>query len=461
MAPQRKNDGSHSSSFVCSLTVVVLMTAFPAIARAADPEPGEAAGAARPTPPPSDVVAPTGAAEAASTPVTLPPAPPPPPPEKPVFDPKIGVGAWMRLGYRFENAAQPDKINDVFMDQIYLIAAFRGQFTPWLKWQASLVGLQQAQQGSVTLDAELLVASVAIQDLIMKVEPHESFNLWFGKMLLPVDRANLSGPWFINFWTMRGSFVRPVAVIPPPYGIKTGPFGRQQGVTAWGQFGGGRLKYFAGAYELDQQSTDAHPMYAGRLVGNLLDPEPGYYNQSAYHGEKDIVSVGVGAQYQKGGSVLVIPAADPAHEVGDLKVFTADLLIDKKLGDHVVTLEGGYYHTDDFQPVHRLYVGSLGYTSPLVGVGRISPAVRVQRATVPPPFSTDPAAGLNGIREVGLDREFWQVDGYVQYLIKSHFAKVMAGGFWTRTRLRSPAVPPNPAYTDAKGIQIGLQLIAL
>ena len=138
---------------------------------AKDQPPGEAAGAARPTPPPADVVAPTGAAEASSTPVTLPPSPPPPSPEKPLFDPKIGVGAWMRLGYRFESPAEPDKLNDIFMDQIYLIAAFRGQFTPWLKWQASLAGLQLAQQGSVTLDAELLTPQVAIQDLIMKVEP--------------------------------------------------------------------------------------------------------------------------------------------------------------------------------------------------------------------------------------------------------------------------------------------------
>ncbi len=443
-----------------ALVLSSLVAFAPAIAVAEDPPPGESAGPARPTPPPGDVVAPTPASEAASTPVTLPPAPPPAPTEKPLFDPKIGVGAWMRLGYRVENPSDVGKLNDIFMDQIYLIAAFRGQFTPWLKWQASLVGQHYTQAGSVTLDAELLVAQVAVQDLIIKVEPHDFFNVWFGKMLLPVDRANLSGPWFINFWTIRGTFPRTSVMTPPPYGIKTGPFGRQQGVTAWGQFGGGRLKYFAGAYELDQQSLDAHPMYAGRLVANFLDPEPGYYNQSAYHGEKDIISIGVGGQYQKGGSVLVIPAPDPAHEVGDLKVLTVDLLVDKKLGDHVVTLEGGYYHTDDFQPVNRLYVAALGYTSPPIGPGRISPAVRFQRATVPAVFDPDPARMLNGPREIGLDREFKQFDGYIQYMIKSHFAKVMVGGFWTETRLRS-AAPGSAPYSVAKGIQFGLQLIAL
>ena len=119
-------------------------------------------------------------------------------------------------------------------------------------------------------------------------------------------------------------------------------------------------------------------------------------------------------------------------------------------------LEGSDYFTDDFQPVNRLYVVGVGYTSPLVGPGRISPAARFQVATVPQVY--DPVA-MTGIREVGLDREFTQVDGYVQYLVKSHFAKIMLGGFWTRTRLKS-AAPTDPSII-AKGIQIGLQLIAL
>ncbi len=29
-----------------------------------------------------------------------------------------------------------------------------------------------------------------------------------------------------------------------------------------------------------------------RLVANLLDPEPGYYNASTYYGEKNIAAIG-------------------------------------------------------------------------------------------------------------------------------------------------------------------------
>jgi hypothetical protein len=431
-----------------------LFVAAPPIAMAADaqPPPGESSGPPLPTPPPGDVVAPTPAAQAASTPVTLPPPPPPPPAGRPTFDPKVGVGAWIRVGGRFENPTDVNRLNYFFLDTLYLVAAFRGQLTPWLKWQASLAAQHYTQPGDVNLDAELVIPQAGLQDLIVKFEPHDLFNVWVGKMILPVDRANLSGPWFINYWTMRGVFPRIGATVPAPYGIKSGPFGREQGITAWGQVKDGKLKYFAGAYELDVQSQNAHPMYAGRLCFDFLDPEPGYYSQSTYHGEKDILAIGVGGQYQKGGSVTVVPASNPALEVGDLKVLAVDTLLDKKLGAHVITAEADAYFTDTFQPVNRLYYFALGYVSPPVGPGRIAPAVRLQIATVPDVMSADNPTG----REIGLDREFTQIDGYVQYLIKSHFAKIMAGGFWTETKLRSSGTT-----LPAKGIQFGVQVVAL
>jgi hypothetical protein len=453
MARTAKKYGALVSLMVSSVLSSSVALA-PARAVAADPEAGESAGPARPTPPPGDVVAPTEAAEAASNPVTPPPPPPPPPPMAgPVFDPKIAVGAWLRTGFRFENPSDAGKLNDILMDQIYLVIAARGQFTPWLKWQASLAATHYTPPGSVTLDAELQYPNAGLQDLIIKFEPDDAFNVWAGKMIVPVDRANLSGPWFTNYWLMRGSFPRREALTPAPYGIKSGPFGRDQGVSVWGQFLGGRLKYYGGVFALDNQSMDAHPMFVGRAVVNFLDPEPGYYNQSAYHGEKDIIAIGGGYQYQKGGSVLVIPAANPALEVGDLKVLALDLLVDKKLGNHVVTLDGNAYLADDFQPLKRLFLVGVGYVSPLVGPGRIAPAARLQIGTVPQVW--DPVA-MTGIREVGLDREFMQVDGYVQYLVKSHFAKILVGGFYTKTSYKSGA----PGFV-AKGVQIGLQLIAL
>ena len=41
------------------------------------------------------------------------------------------------------------------MDTLYLVVALRGQFTPWLKWQASLAAIHYTPPSSITLDAEL------------------------------------------------------------------------------------------------------------------------------------------------------------------------------------------------------------------------------------------------------------------------------------------------------------------
>jgi hypothetical protein len=445
-------------SFV--LSSFLFVAALP-IAAAAEGDPsvkvGESAGPARPTPPVEDVVAPTGAAEAASTPVTLPPLPPPPPEGKPLFDPKIGVGAWIRIGGRLENPNEPQKLNDFFMDQLYLVAAIRGQFTPWLKWQAGLAATHFTPPSDPSLDAELVIPQAGLQDLIVKFEPHDLFNIWVGKMLLPVDRSNLSGPWFINYWMMRGVFPRLVGTVPAPYGVKSGPFGRDQGITAWGQVEGGKFKYYLGTYGLDNQSMSSHPMFAGRLVLNLLDPEPGYFNQSAYHGEKDILAFGVGGQYQDGASVTVIPAANPALEVGNLRVFTFDVLLDKKLGGmQAVTFEAGGSITDKFQPVSRLFFAGVGYVSAPLGPVRLAPAARVQIGRVPPIF--DAVTNPTG-REPGLDLQFNQVDGYIQILVKSHFAKILVGGFWSESW--RPSDMPGTPRSYARGVQIGVQVIGL
>ena len=330
-----------------------------------------------------------------------------------------------------QNPSAPNQLNDFFLDQLYLIVAFRGQMADWLKWQINLnANVPPTVPNGVAPPA---YPSVGIQDLIAKVEPHPFFNLWMGRMLVAVDRSNLSGPWFLNYWLYTGFFGNRPG---PPIGLKTGPNGRDDGVTAWGQFGGGKFKYFLAAFNLDSRTADTRPLWSGRLVVDFLDPEPGYYNQSAYHGDKDIIAIGGGFQYQQNGSFLVVTPAmgtTPAVlDVGNLTVFEADLLIDKRLGAAGVgTLDASAYFYDERQPVRRFYNFGAGYVLPFaVGPGRLGPAVRYQ-------FTQDP--------------ELTQLDGYIQYLVKSHFAKFFAGFFLTDLG----------GGTKQKAIQFGVQLIKL
>lgn len=341
----------------------------------------------------------------ATAPANAPPAPAPP-----AYDPKaFSAGAWIRLGGRLQNPSTPNKLDDVFLDQLYLIVSFRGQMTDWLKWQINLnANVPPTAANGAPPPA---YASVGVQDLIVKIEPHPLANLWVGRMLEAVDRANLSGPWFLNYYLYQGFFGNRAG---PPIGLKSGPNGRDDGATLWGQVGGGQFKYFLGAFNLDSRSADTKPLYTGRVNIDFFDPEPGYYHQSAYHGDKDILSVAGGFQYQKQGSVRVVtPAMAPnpaVLDVGNLSTIEADVLVDKNLGTAgVATADASAYFYDNRQPVRRFFAFGAGYVLPFpVGPGRLSPVVRYQ-------FTQDPA--------------LTQIDGYLEYLVKSHFAKFFLGFF--------------------------------
>lgn len=348
------------------------------------------------------------------------------------YDPKaFSAGAWIRIGGRLQNPSAPDRLDDAFMDQVYVIVSSRGQFTDWLKWQINLNANVPPTQ--VNGAAPPSYPSVGVQDLIAKIEPHPLLNVWVGRMLVAVDRSNLSGPWFINFWLYPGFFGNRAG---PPIGLKTGQNGRDQGVTLWGQVAAGRFKYYLGAFNLDAHAAEISPLYSGRLNIDFLDPEPGYYHQSSYHGDRDIISLGGGFQYQKNGSFTVVTAAmgttPPVLDVGNYHLIEGDVLIDKRLGTKgVATLEANAYFYDSRQPVRRYYSVNGGYVLPwAVGPGRLAPYVRYQ-------FTQQTA--------------FKQIDGYVEYLIKSHFAKFFAGYFYTDF---------GNGVTN-KAVQFGVQLVRL
>jgi len=312
----------------------------------APPAPPPVAGEVMPAPPVTTTLSPPPPPAPSPAPVAAPAAamaPPPPPPWGP--DPRnVAFGAWLRLGGRIQNPQSRNQLNDFWMDEVYVILSANGRITPWFKWQFNLNADNPATQPNGA--PPLTYASVGIQDLIFKFEPHPMFNVWFGRMLVPGDRSNLSGPSFINYFLYPG-FLR-VRNVPPPIGLKTGRNGRDQGATFWGVAAGGSFKYYLGAYNLDGQTHTINPLVTARLVVNLLDPEPAYYNQSAYHGARDIVAIAAGLQYQKQGSFKVIapapPGGTPTLDQGDLHLFEADLLVDKKLGAAGVgTLEGAAY----------------------------------------------------------------------------------------------------------------------
>jgi len=222
-------------------------------------------------------------------------------------------------------------------------------------------------------------------------------------MLVASDRSNFSGPYFMAPWIyplFLGPQGNPYAVVGP----KEGPFGRNDGATVWGQFKGGMLKYYLGAYNMFDAAQK--PLISGRISLSLLSPEPGYYGSSTYLG-KDLLGLAVGGQYQKNGD-LQDPnnAASPRADYG---MVLADLLFEKDFkAAGVLDLEGAFYkYVGDYQAMDASYMALGSYL-----ISKFQPLVRVQQAMM------KDIAGGNTVT---------MIDGQVAYYLDGYSTKMVLG----------------------------------
>lgn len=380
----------------------------------AEPAPPPAAAApaapAEPAPPPADA-APAPAAE----------APPAPEPEKSKLPP-IDVGAWLRVGMQFSGRGEdPKKINDQFFDTVY--------------GELHLSGKVHEKVGyTLNLNANGIAGTAGIEDAIIEIDPIDEFHVHSGQLLMPVDRSNFSGPFFISPWTYPGIFATPgtgAAAFATP---KEGPYGRSVGSVIWGDFQKGLFKYYASIMNL--QNKDQTPVFSGRLNFAPIGGEPGYYSSSTYYGDKDVLAFGIGAQYQKRGSEQHGTDAngnDIILNTAKYSEVNLDALAEFKLGESgVITGEGAYYHfSGDYEAVKDMAFGVVSFLTPQVGIGKIQPMVRYQRAW-----------GDN-------DLKIQQIDAHLAYVVNGAQMRGLVG--YSRVDFGNDLV--------SNAIQIGLQTI--
>ncbi|PXW89054.1 short chain amide porin [Nitrosomonas sp. Nm84] len=173
--------------------------------------------------------------------------------------------------------------------------------------------------------------SYNILDAIAKFEYNRYLNIWGGRMLVPTERGELSGPFF---QATHDAFRTPFFSqdFSTHFGNGgAGRYGRSDGVTFWGNaepgFIPGTLGYAMGVYRGLESSRTVGPNQSGtvltaaRVTYNFLNPEknPGYYTASTYYGKAgDILALAFGMSYQKDGAGSFANRSDFFGATGDL-----------------------------------------------------------------------------------------------------------------------------------------------
>ncbi len=189
-----------------------------------------------------------------------------------------------------------------------------------------------------------------VLDAIAKFEFNPYFNVWAGRLLVPADRAEMSGPFYANTYDFNKTPFYPSDFSVTHGQGGAGVYGRDHGVNVWGAAGPeGRLQYAFGVFDgLESGSTsgpnrDDNLLFGARVAYNFLNVEqnPGYYTSSTYYGGAgDIFTLGYAVQYQEDG-------AGSMPNPGDFLGMSLDLLFEKTLGGGgVVTVEGEYKYFD-------------------------------------------------------------------------------------------------------------------
>jgi hypothetical protein len=198
--------------------------------------------------------------------------------------------------------------------------------------------------------------NVEVLDAIGRFEFSDQFNIWAGRLLPPSDRANLYGPYYANDWA---PYADGVADYYPDYFT-----GRDNGVAYWGQFG--MVKVQVGVFDgrdLNSAINATAPqsgkmLVAARVHVDFWDPEPGYYYNSTYYGDKDLLAFGIAGQSEDSKTT-----------------WSLDGLFEKKLPNlGVVTVESEFNKDNGLTALaasHGWY-GLASYLFPqVIGIGKV------------------------------------------------------------------------------------------
>jgi hypothetical protein len=326
--------------------------------------------------------------------------------------PPIDVGAWVRAAGRLQGS-KPKDLDGAAMDTAYAELHAGGK-------------IQKNVSLTLNLNANGLAGTAGIEDAIIGFDFADPIHLWIGQLLVPVDRANFSGPFFMIPWNYPGFMsVGAKTFVAAP---AEGPAGRNTGGSIWGNDPDGKVKYAVGVFL--PPTSSGTPLVSGRISTAILGKETGYFGNESFFGDEDIVSIGIGGQYKKDGSqAMVMGVPGPTDNYSE---FNADALAEFKYGGGGwVSIDGAYYHFGgQYQYFKDAFYVTAAIATPKVGVGNIQPMVRYQQGS-------------------GDNPNAWTIDAAVAYLIKGPALRAMVN--FEHTDIGNS--------TEANVVQFGAQAI--
>jgi hypothetical protein len=326
------------------------------------------------------------------------------------FEPSVTVGAGLQTSYQ-HNAPDGSNSTDSFsLDHIRLYLS--GDVT---KNISVMFNTDYNSSGN----------TMQVLDAVGQFHFNSHANVWVGRFLPPSDRDNFTGPFYANAWAMYTD------------GIQDGyPFvyqGRDDGVAYWGDFkaGSAKIKASVGAFDGASATGDASIIWAERVQVDFWDPEDGYYLNSTYYGDKNLLALALANQVQSGKTAT-----------------TADFLMERKVhGGGAFTIESEYSRYNDlggYDPNYMRSEGGYGLVSILipkkVGVGRFEALCKFADAEF-----------TSGIASPAKNPSYRQqtTEADLSYIIKQFDARIMAFG---------KATSFNAVQKDYWEAGIGLQL---
>lgn len=246
----------------------------------------------------------------------------------------VSLGAGARASFTHREDAAPsgaDDGNDFNINNARIYV--NGQLNQWLKFELNTE--------CTFCENTALQEPVNLLDAIAKFEFMPEFNIWAGRMLVPLTRAEMSGPFYEIVYDFQKT-----PFYPSDHSVTfgtggAGVYGRDNGITAWGGLGPeGKFKYAVGVFNGLEGSANQQDelMVGGRLEYQFLnvEPAPAYYKASTYFGGAgDVFTIGYAFNYQTDG-------AGSSTNPGDFTGMSVDVLFEKVFTAGVLTIDGEY-----------------------------------------------------------------------------------------------------------------------